>query len=88
MLAFMGESGEIVHVGNGVYFSADAYDRLVAVVMDILDRQGSVTMAEFRDAAGTTRKYAQAFLEHLDARRITRRQGDVRVRGRAAPACV
>lgn len=87
MLAFMSEAGDIVHVGSAIYFSAQAYERLLAVALEIIDRQGSVTMAEFRDAAGTSRKYAQALLEHLDARRITRRQGEARVRGREAPAC-
>jgi hypothetical protein len=28
---------------------------------------------------GTSRRYAQAFLEHLDARHVTRRVGDTRV---------
>jgi selenocysteine-specific elongation factor len=30
---------------------------------------------------GTSRKYAQALLEHLDSQGITRREGDVRVLG-------
>jgi selenocysteine-specific elongation factor len=77
-----------VHIGGGLYFAPDAYERLVCLALELIDRDGSVSMAAFRDAAGTSRKYAQAFLEHLDARRITRRVGDVRVRGREAPACV
>jgi selenocysteine-specific elongation factor len=32
----------------------------------------------------TSRKYAQALLEHLDEQRITRRVGDERVLGRKA----
>jgi selenocysteine-specific elongation factor len=40
---------------------------------------GSVTLAEVRDMFGTSRKYAQALLEHMDAERITRRIGDARV---------
>jgi selenocysteine-specific elongation factor len=87
MLAFMVQSGKIVHVGGGVYFESGAFDQLVALALEIIDREGAVSMAAFRDAAGTSRKYAQAFLEYLDARRITRRQGDLRLRGREAPAC-
>ncbi len=41
--------------------------------------QGSVTLAEVRDMLSTSRKYAQALLEHMDAERITRRVGDARV---------
>ena len=40
---------------------------------------GSVTLAQVRDMFGTSRKYAQALLEHMDAERITRRVGDARV---------
>jgi len=32
-----------------------------------------------RDLLGTSRKYAQALLEHLDEEKITRRVGDERV---------
>jgi selenocysteine-specific elongation factor len=38
-----------------------------------------VTIAGLRDALGTSRKHAQAILEHLDARRVTRRVGDEHV---------
>jgi selenocysteine-specific elongation factor len=36
-------------------------------------------LAEVRDLFGTSRKYAQAVLEEMDARRITRREGEGRV---------
>ena len=44
-----------------------------------LAAQGTITLAEVRDLFGTSRKYAQAVLEEMDARRITRREGDGRV---------
>lgn len=88
LLSFLAESGEIVHVGKGVYFTPEAFEKMSSIALEIIDREGAVSMAQFRDAAGTSRKYAQAFLEFLDARRITRRVGEVRVRGRDAPACV
>jgi selenocysteine-specific elongation factor len=40
---------------------------------------GNVTVAQFRDHFGSSRKYALALLEHLDERKITRRAGDARV---------
>jgi selenocysteine-specific elongation factor len=56
--------------------------RLTAVIQ----REGSITLARARDELGTSRKYAQAYLEHLDAEHITLRRGDERVlrRGRAS----
>ena len=57
-------------------------------VGELIDRDGSLTLADFRDHFGTSRKYAQATLEYLDQRRVTRRVGDERVRfaGAGAPA--
>jgi selenocysteine-specific elongation factor len=44
-----------------------------------------MTLAQFRDHFGTSRKYAQATLEHLDRLKFTRRVGDDRVRGPRRP---
>lgn len=49
-----------------------------------LQANGSITVAQVRDEINTSRKYALALMEHLDAQRITRRVGDVRVLRSAA----
>jgi selenocysteine-specific elongation factor len=36
-------------------------------------------VSSFRQALGTSRKYAVPILEHFDATGVTKRQGDVRV---------
>ena len=43
------------------------------------EAHGSITIAPLRDELGTSRKYAQALLEHFDAPRVTRRRGDEHV---------
>jgi selenocysteine-specific elongation factor len=46
----------------------------------ILATEGQITAARLRDELGTSRKYAVALLEHLDASRVTLRlPDDVRV---------
>jgi selenocysteine-specific elongation factor len=40
---------------------------------------GTITVSSFRQALGTSRKYALPLLEYFDGRGLTRRQGDVRV---------
>jgi len=72
--------GEVVRVAEGVVFSARAFAEIQREVVDIIDREGSITLAGFRDHFGTSRKYAQATLEFLDQLRVTRRVGDERVR--------
>ena len=49
-------------------------DRLVAIVAD----EGSITLARLRDELDTSRRYAQALLEALDADRVTLRLPDDR----------
>jgi len=51
----------------------------VALVREMVAEQGSVTVASLRDRMGASRRPVLALLEHLDARRVTRRVGDARV---------
>ena len=77
--------GEILKVGIGVYFTPTAWRALVDGTLEAIDSDGNLTLAQFRDRFGTSRKFAQAALEHLDALRFTRRVGDDRVRGSRYP---
>jgi selenocysteine-specific elongation factor len=70
-------AGRVVRVGD-LYFSRRAYDEMRTRVVDAA-RSEPVTLAQVRDMFGTSRRYAQALLEHLDQQRITRRVGDARV---------
>jgi selenocysteine-specific elongation factor len=79
LLAYLEARGEIVRVSDGVAFAAEAYREMVERVSAHIRAHGSVTLAEVRDMLSTSRKYAQALLEHMDAERITRRVGDARV---------
>ncbi len=84
LVAYLVEGGRVVDAG-GVIFEAGVYAEMVARVVAALRAKETITLAEVRDLFGTTRRYAQALLEHLDAERITLRRGDVRVSGPRAP---
>ena len=73
------ERNELVRIGGDVLFRRDDLAALMAGVLEHLRNSGTITLAEVRDRFQTTRKYAQAVLEEMDARRLTRREGDVRV---------
>ena len=73
------DSGQLVRVSDDVVFSPSGYDALVDGIVAFLNREGTITVAQVRDLFDTSRKYALALLEHLDARRVTRRVGDARV---------
>jgi len=79
LLAYLEDSGEIVRMGDGVAFTARAYEDMTRRIVAHLREHGTITLAEVRDMFGTSRKFAQALLEHLDGEHITRRTGDTRV---------
>ena len=79
LLNLLIEQGQVVKASDSVIFAASAYDEMVRRVTDYIKEQGKVTLAEVRDLFGTSRKYAQALLEYLDEKKITRRIGDERV---------
>ena len=78
-LAALREHGRAVRLGPAMHAHPDALaearDRIVAAI----ERDGAITLAGARDELQTSRKYAQAYLEHLDADRVTIRRGDQRV---------
>ena len=72
------EMGEMVTVSPDVIFAKKDYDEMVQKVRAAAQQKGEISLAEVRDLLGTTRKYVQALLEHLDAIGVTMRAGDVR----------
>ena len=79
LLEMLIEQGRLVRVGGEVLFRSEDFAVMSAQVQEHIRAHGSLTLAEARDLFQTSRKYAQALLEELDARRITRRVGETRV---------
>jgi len=72
------QAGVAVRIGRDLYAHRDALatvaDRVGAIIAD----EGAATLARLRDELGTSRKYAEALLEHLDQARYTKRLPDDR----------
>lgn len=79
LLEAMIEQGALVRISGSVLFRRTDFEEIVTRVRMASQEQGSITLAQVRDLFTTSRKYAQAILEEMDARRITRREGDTRV---------
>jgi selenocysteine-specific elongation factor len=79
LLGYLEAAGEIVRVAEGLHFDPAIHNAIADRVRAALAARGEITLAEVRDLLGTSRKYAQAILEDLDQRRVTRRVGDVRL---------
>ena len=76
----------LVVARDGVWFAPAALEDAARVIAKLLaDSPDGVTVAQVRDALGSTRKHALPLLNELDARGITRRRGDVRIAGPKLP---
>ncbi|MCH8274848.1 MAG: selenocysteine-specific translation elongation factor [Armatimonadetes bacterium] len=70
------ETGRIVRVEEGLYYAKETLEELMGTVRTLGPR---FTIAQFRDATGSSRKYALPILLHFDSMRLTRRVGDERI---------
>ncbi|HWT93382.1 MAG TPA: SelB C-terminal domain-containing protein, partial [Solirubrobacteraceae bacterium] len=70
------EAGRAVRLGKSMWAHPDALAHVRARVTAIAEAEGTITLARLRDALQTSRKFAQAHLERLDAERVTLRQPD------------
>jgi selenocysteine-specific elongation factor len=71
-------NGTLKKVSPEVVFRIEDYDEMLRWVREILSGGGTLTVAQFRDQFSTSRKYALAFLEHLDTTGVTIRHEDAR----------
>jgi selenocysteine-specific elongation factor len=68
-------AGALVRVSQEILFTKDFIAKAESLVM----RAGrGITVSEFREQLGTTRKYALPILEYFDHSGVTRRDGDLR----------
>jgi selenocysteine-specific elongation factor len=69
-------SGRLVRVSAELVFEPTFVDEAERTARAAID---GITVSAFREALGTTRKYALPLLEWFDQRGVTRRQGDLRL---------
>ena len=69
----------LARLPGSVYFRQEDFAAATQKIIDLAQANGAITLADVRDLLDTSRKYAQALLEELDARRVTRRVGDERM---------
>jgi selenocysteine-specific elongation factor len=78
-LAALRRAGRAVRVGRSLHYHLDALAEAERRVRALAQADGSVTIGRLRDDLGTSRKFAQALLEHFDGQKVTRRVGDAHV---------
>ena len=78
------DKGDLVQTSPEVIFSRVAYEQIVEGVLSLIDTHDGIDARAVRDHFHTSRKYAISVLEHLDRIGVTRRVGDLRLRGKSA----
>ncbi|MBQ1430999.1 MAG: SelB C-terminal domain-containing protein, partial [Firmicutes bacterium] len=73
------EEGELVRLDPKYCIDSGAYEKALSIIREHIAKNGKITLAEFRDLIGTSRKYAMAILDHTDREKITAKEGDYRV---------
>jgi selenocysteine-specific elongation factor len=70
-------AGRAVRVSKNLHYHPDALAEARDRILGAAARHGgAITLAQARDELGTSRKFAQALLEHLDSERVLIRRGD------------
>jgi selenocysteine-specific elongation factor len=68
--------GRIVRLAPKVTYHRETIEAAREAVAGLIERHGSVTIAELRDRLSLSRKYAQAILEYFDRTGLTKRVED------------
>ena len=76
-LAALREAGRAVRVSKSLHYHVESLAEIRGRLVEVAERHdGVITLAELRDELGTSRKFAQALLEHFDSEKVTIRRGD------------
>ncbi len=77
----MHKGGELIKISPAAYMYSEAYEKVLESIKTLAGQSedNTFSLAEFRDAHATSRKYAMAVLEYLDKKKITKLVGDRRV---------
>lgn len=79
MIEVLLEQGVLVKLEEEMYFHRDTLAEFADLVKRTIQEKGSLSVGEFRDLTGSSRKFVVPLLEYFDRIGLTRRVGDVRV---------
>ncbi len=76
---YLVQEGRLVRLKEGLYFHSEVLKEVEKKTVAFLKRHGEMSIAQFRELTGTSRKYMIPLLEYLDQKKVTLRVGDKRV---------
>ena len=69
----------LIKINPGALIHKDNWDKAMGLLKGYFDSHPNISLGDYRDLLGTSRKYAVLFLEYCDQQKITKKQDDVRI---------
>ncbi|SES74023.1 selenocysteine-specific translation elongation factor SelB [Natronincola peptidivorans] len=69
---------ELIRINSDIILHEKSYIKARNLIIEYINKNGSISLSEFRDLLCTSRKYAVALIEHFDNIRLTKRVEDKR----------
>ncbi len=82
VLSAVVELGQLIKLSDDVLLLPETYHAALDRIRAHFSANPTITVAQVRDYFATSRKYALALMEYLDAQGLTKRVGDERVSGK------
>ncbi len=79
LLKLLADEGRTVRINDSLHLHRDVVEKMRTDLVRHLKDKKEITVAEFRDLAKTSRKFAVPILEYFDTQKVTQRIGDKRV---------
>lgn len=71
--------GKVVIIKNEFFVHKDVFEKWKQLVIEYMERNKQISIADIKGILNVSRKYAVNFAEYLDEIRLTKRVGDVRI---------
>jgi len=71
--------GVLIKLNPGTYLYKEHYEKAMSLLYEHFKEHQTISLGEYRDLLGTSRKYVLLLFEHLDQKKITKLERDVRV---------
>ncbi|MBM3138605.1 MAG: hypothetical protein FJZ98_10520, partial [Chloroflexi bacterium] len=69
----------LIKTSDDIAFRKEDFKEMASKLVEFIQSEGGITLGQFRDIFGTSRKFALSFLEYLDKQGVTRFDGEKRV---------
>ena len=72
---------KLVRIDAAITLHISVFEKALELITEQINKDGKITLAQFRDLIGTSRKYAMPVLEYCDNAGYTKKIDDYRVKG-------